>query len=526
MQRLDADDLGRLQGSPRELSRWQKAQQELLAGQSGQALVIYRDLLGRFPGVPQLWFERGMAAAGDLEFEEAHTAFQRMMELSPKDVSLLVLVGQQYHRLRQLDRARDCFERAVAAAPDSVHAQLSLAAWFEHEHRSGDAWNCVETCLRRHPEHVHARYYRAFLLHRTGENRAAESELRQLIIQDKWPDAPTKCSCRHLLAVVLDEQGHHPEAMRWLCDAKAEMRKLVNVPALEAQYDRLVRDRRQLLASLTTEMIQTWRREFSASPADQRLVFLGGHPRSGTTLIEQVLGAHPGVLAFDEPEGFMQEVERAVAPPARGLTLADLNALSPDRRTRLRQRYLKSLLREADTRSKPSVLLDKNPSPTASLPLWLRVFPDVKVIVPLRDPRDVVISCFFQNLPITPDNVNFLSLERTVGHYADLMDVWLRMRELGGFDWVETRYEDVVGDLKAEGRRLTQFMDLDWDPGQEQYHEKARKKFVFAPTYRDVTAPVYTRAIGRWEHYAEVLAPLQERLAPYCQKFGYACAGH
>ena len=168
------------------------------------------------------------------------------------------------------------------------------------------------------------------------------------------------------------------------------------------------------------------------------------------------------------------------------------------------------------------MLLDKNPSPTASLPLWLRVFPDVKVIVPLRDPRDVIISCFFQNLSVTTDNVNFLSLERTVRHYADLMDVWLRMRELGGFEWIETRYEDVVGDLEGEGRRLTQFMDLEWDPGQAQYYEKARKKFVFAPTYQEVTRPVYTRAIGRWERYAEVLAQFQEQLAPYCRKFGYA----
>jgi hypothetical protein len=66
MYRLESDDLGRLQGLPRDLSRWQKAQQQLLAGQNGQALAIYRELLTRFPGVPQLWFERGMAATGDL----------------------------------------------------------------------------------------------------------------------------------------------------------------------------------------------------------------------------------------------------------------------------------------------------------------------------------------------------------------------------------------------------------------------------------------------------------------------------
>ena len=101
-----------------------------------------------------------------------------------------------------------------------------------------------------------------------------------------------------------------------------------------------------------------------------------------------------------------------------------------------------------------------------SLNVWLRVFPELKVIIALRDPRDVVISCFFLNIMLNSTNVNFLSLERTAKHYADLMDVWLRMRELGGFDWIETRYEDVVANLEAEGKRVTEFLGLSWHPDQ------------------------------------------------------------
>jgi hypothetical protein len=119
-------------------------------------------------------------------------------------------------------------------------------------------------------------------------------------------------------------------------------------------------------------------------------------------------------------------------------------------------------------------------------------------------------------------NVNFLSLERTARHFADLMDVWLRLRELGGFDWMESRYEDVVSNLESEGRRVTEFLGLSWHARQTNYFEDARKKFVFAPTYNDVTKPVYGRAVGRWQHYAEALGPIEQRLAPYCRAFGYA----
>jgi hypothetical protein len=270
-------------------------------------------------------------------------------------------------------------------------------------------------------------------------------------------------------------------------------------------------------------MIRRWRQEPPASVERYQVAFLGGHPRSGTTLLEQILDAHPDVLAFDEPVAFSQEITSHVnlSSPEGAAQLHTLDTLPASARAEMRGRYVKSLLREIEGEPTARILLDKNPSPTMSLNVWLRVFPELKVIIALRDPRDVIISCFFLNIMLNSTNVNFLSLERTAKHYADLMDVWLRMRELGGFDWIETRYEDVVANLEGEGKRATEFLGLSWHPDQGRSHETARRKFLFAPTYHDVTQPVYKRAVGRWERYAEALEPIQSRLAPYCRAFGY-----
>src|SRR5678816_2772101 len=123
--------LQKLQQSPRDFARWQKAQQQLVSGRHAVSLNAYRELVNRFPDVEQLWFELGIAATGDLDFKLAEHAFARAEQLAPADAALLVLIGQQYHRLRRPDRARSCFERAVQASPSSVHARLSLAAWYE-----------------------------------------------------------------------------------------------------------------------------------------------------------------------------------------------------------------------------------------------------------------------------------------------------------------------------------------------------------------------------------------------------------
>lgn len=512
--------LARLQLTPSDLARWEKSQEQLLGGRYGPALAGYRDLVQRYPAVAELWFELGNAATGDLDFALANQAYGRVRELAPQNPCLLSAVGNQYQGLRQLDDARACYEKAVDADPDSVDARISLAVWFEKERRLDEAWDCVEACLAKHPRDDQARYFRALLLHRKKMNAEAESALQDLI--KDGPRYPyVKYAAPHLLGVVLDQLGQYDEAWRWLLEAKTKARAITDTRRLEKSYDEGCRRRRELLAGLTPEMIRRWRREPPASVEKYRLAFLGGHPRSGTTLLEQILDANPDVLAFDEPTAFLHEVENRIQFPSPSSAAGRLDSLPAAQRAEMRRRYVKSLLREIAGEPSAGMLLDKNPSPTTALYLWLRVFPELKVIVALRDPRDVVVSCFFLNLMLNATNVNFLSLERTVKHYGDLMDVWLRMRELGGFDWLEARYEDVVADMASEGRRVTEFLGLTWNGAQVNYYETARRKVLYAPTYHDVTQPVYQRAVGRWQRYAQVLEPVQATLARYCRAFGY-----
>jgi hypothetical protein len=223
------------------------------------------------------------------------------------------------------------------------------------------------------------------------------------------------------------------------------------------------------------------------------------------------------LLTFDAPANDDSDAELATDASSPDDSEAELttDARSPDDS----EAELEAAARRAGD---CGALLIKNPSPTASLHLWLRIFPGLKVLIALRDPRDVIISCFFQKQMLSATNANFLGLERTAKHYADLMDVWLRLRDLGGFDWMESRYEDIVKNLEAEGRRVTEFLGLAWHERQANFHEAARQKFVFAPTCNEVTRPVHTRAVNRWQHYAEALAPIEQRLSPYCRALGYS----
>src|SRR6185295_9521838 len=127
-------------------------------------------------------------------------------------------------------------------------------------------------------------------------------------------------------------------------------------------------------------------------------------------------------------------------------------------------------------------------------------FPEFKTLVALRDPRDVVLSCFMLYLPLIPLSVNFLTLERTARRYALDMSAWLKLRPLFPRPWLEVRYEDLVANLPAQAQRVLTFLGLSWDPAVLAFQERAQAKAVLSPTYAAVTQPVHTRAVGRWRH--------------------------
>jgi hypothetical protein len=314
---------------------------------------------------------------------------------------------------------------------------------------------------------------------------------------------------------VLDRTDRFDEAMRFLLEAKTLVRALTQTELLLEGYDQAAQTARQFTGALPKSVLRTWAGYFPERKREPipRLAFLGGHPRSGTTLLEQILDGHPEVAALDEPGAFLEVLQPDFHRTGEHSS-ARLNVL--------RRRYVQALQQEVGPAAKGKLLVDKNPSPTARLPVWLRVFPELRVLIALRDPRDVVISCFFQNIPLNATNVNFLSFDRLARHYADLMDIWLTVREWEGFAWLETRYEDLVANVGKEGRRVTEFLGLTWAESQERFYEMSRQKQLYSPTYQDVTLPVYARSVARWHAYEKYLAPILPALERYCKEFRYA----
>ena len=490
-----------------------RARELLLAGDAGRALALYQKLTRQCPRAAVVWYECGNAAFKSRQMDLADRAWGKAIELEPRNAELIGMVGHQYEASRRPEKARACFIRAAAAEPRGINSRISLAVLLEKANCLDQARSAVAECLAIDPHDDQARYFAALLNRREGKMQEAESQLRDLIASE--PQHPyVRYAAGYELAQVLDRTDRFDEAMRLLAEAKDIVRGLADTGLLMRSYDQQAESVRRFTASQPKDILRTWAKFF---PEPKReaippLAFLGGHPRSGTTLLEQILDAHPAVAALDEPTAFLEVLQPEFHKS---------NELSSARVNVLRRHYIQALRDDLGADAAGKMLIDKNPSPTSRLPLWLRVFPELRVIIALRDPRDVVLSCYFQNIPLNSANVNFLSLDRLAKHYADLMGIWLLVREWPGFSWIETRYEDVVANLPKEGRRVTEFLGLEWDPNQERFYEKSGARQLYSPTYQDVTRPVYQRSVGRWRAYEKHLAPILPVLEPFCRALGY-----
>ena len=323
-------------------------------------------------------------------------------------------------------------------------------------------------------------------------------------------------------AWCLDRLGRYDEAMAAFLEAKAMLRP--DAPPLLASQQAFRHLARERQALITPELLQRWAQDGSALGPNRRLAFLGGHPRSGTSLLEQVLDSHPDIVSAEETEIILNEAfHPLLGPLPKNSSMVDILDSAPTTALQqARMNYFHVMEQHLGSPIGQRLLLDKNPSLTLYLPAYIRVFPEVKILMALRDPRDVVMSCFMQAyVPINRSSVVYISLEETIENYTLVMGTWKALRGSIAHPCLEVKYEEVVNDLESVSRRVLEFLGVPWDPAVLRFDEHVRHKRVKSPTYADVTQPVFRTAMGRWRNYQKYLEPYLSKLEPFVKAFGY-----
>jgi tetratricopeptide (TPR) repeat protein len=484
------------------------------------AVDLFEKAVRKYPQNLVALVDASRALGARFEIHKAEPLLDRLTKLGAHNPQLLHLAGQSYRMIFRPEKAMQCFQRVLTATREIPDAQLELAVLYERRHKLAEAFDLLEDCLRNDPDYSEAELFKARLLRRLKDQPASLELLRKLAARDSAHPL-VRAQAWNELAQNADQEGDFDSAMESLLKSKEIIR--TEEQALLKESEALQRHLSNLIDTATGQHFRKWSAAAAQAFPSQRTAVLAGFPRSGTTLLEQVLDSHPLLVSSDEREAFGRDIFpamwRSAATPLP--TIEALDGIPPDRLSRQRARYLDYMAAALNEPIGDRVHLDKNPTMTLLLPGFLRLFPETRVLIALRDPRDVVVSCFMQYLPLNTNSVCFLTLERTAKRYAHDLGAWLKLRDKISSPWLEARYEDCVSNLPQEAERALDFLQLAWDPQVLQYRERLQNKTVSSPTYEAVSKPLYTAAIGRWKHYEKFLQPCLPILDSFIREFRY-----
>lgn len=256
-----------------------------------------------------------------------------------------------------------------------------------------------------------------------------------------------------------------------------------------------------------------------APARDDSPVFLVGFPRSGTTLLEQMLAAHADFQSTDEQPMLQRVLERI---REKGIQYPNgLGSLSAIDRLGLREMYWHES-RKVVTLKPGQRLVDKHPLNFLALPLIRFLFPNAPLLFCRRHPCDSILSSYMQDFRDPRLAAECASLERLAGLYAALDQRWQEDVQRFPQDILVVRHEDLISDTEAELRRLGDFLGVEDTSSMSRFNEFAQARgFIGTPSYAQVIQPVNSEAAGRWRRYAAHMAPILPKLAPIMEHWGY-----
>ncbi|MEO8175943.1 MAG: sulfotransferase [Sphingomicrobium sp.] len=474
------------------------------AGKMAEAEQLYRQMAADFPGDEKPMRELFAMLKSQYRDDEALDALEEAVRRAPSDVELIL--GLASHRLTRGRHAaaEEAYRRVLAIEPANTLAFLGVATVLDQTNRTDELSALVGEAQTANVSAEGQSFVKAF------DHRRAKRYSEGLEALSHVPDELETARRQQLLGQLLEGAGDYDEAFAAFERMNAITRADPSEPEQRAvAYRDQIRNQRE---SLSAEWVRSWR----PAQIDQRPspAFLVGFPRSGTTLLDTILMSHPGIEVLEEEPTLMRATEALGGFGA----IADA---SDEALGKARDAYFETA-RSLTPLEPGKLLIDKNPLAMNSLPVIRRLFPDARIILALRHPCDVVLSCFVTNFKPNNAMVNFLSLA-TAAEVYDLSFGFLeKARELLQPALHTTVYEKLVADRDHELRPLFEFLGLEWDERVMDHQSTALSRgHIKTASYAQVVEPIYQRSAGRWLNYRKHLEPVLPVLEPWVRKFGY-----
>ena len=452
-------------------------------GRAAEARDIYEQLDRAYPGTPRILMALAQTC-WELSDGDACIAYsQAALKLEPGNVSAMLSLSSALI-YRDIDAAWRWLEQALAVAPDEPAVLVLKAELLEFRGDKAGAWECVQSAMRSGYVDLQVAKIAANVAPAVGKSAEAIAQLERLVDQPEVSFSDARI-LRFKLAHLCDKTKQYDRAFEHAVIANRLKNARHDDTAHVTQINRLK-------AVYSAEAASSLPRSNLTSEIP---VFIVGMPRSGTSLVEQILSCHSRVHARGETSDIPSIAESIPYYPdgVRNLTPEKLDALASAH-----------LRRISESAPAAAVITDKLPGNFLLLGIISQLFPAARVLNCRRDPRDVCLSNFMIDYGAGHNySYDIESLALTCKSYQELMEHWKQVLTVPIMD---VRYEELVRDPRAYVERILTFCGLEWEDACLNFHNSARQ--VATASYDQVRRPMYAGSIARWKNYAQHLEPV------------------
>ena len=510
------------------------------------ALEVYKKVVQVKPDSAMILYDFGNKLQERGLYDTAINAYKEALCHMPKESNILTNMGSTLVKAERLDEAIKVLNKAININPDDVYAYRNLAAVNIKKGRLFEAekillqglskqkdnlatYNILMVLYERLNQLDKSRLYAEKVLNRDPFNPKANLSMATLLRREKKADEGLEMLSRvtipnddrNLAMSIHYELGRLSEQLH---DSNIAMQHFLRANQLWAENSSIVKDSYRQKVKGIRQSFENNSQKYIATIATSKStrmsepIFLVGFPRSGTTLLSQILDCHSEIQVLEEKPvliNVLRQIEnRQNASQDILFNLTD-NALDNFRDLYWQEAGKHAILPDLQ-------LVDEFPLNIIYCNLIARLFPNARVIVNLRHPCDVCLSCFMQNFKENEAMANFTTLGDTIQFYVDVMGLWLEFEQTLPLAFHRFRYEGLIENFNKEMTMLVNFLGIPLsDNFQKYYLHASNKDNINTASYSQVVEPIYTTARYRWLRYRDHLAPYMTALRPFIEAFGY-----
>ena len=427
------------------------------------------------------------------DWKTAIKIYRKIIKLNSQDVSAWSNLGAAYIEMSDIKKAKHSLKKALALEPDSTPVLGNLANLYKQTGDAESAEHLYRLILKKQPDLARA-WYEITYVKKFYPEDADIIEMEKLF-EAKKGDISERIYLAFALGKAFEDIGKYERAYHYI--EYANQKKYETIEFKISQFEDTIDS---LIKIFDRDLFEKAR---GSLPSVRRPIFILGMPRSGTTLVEQIIASHPNVNGGGELENLSQAIAKCFKEFPSGVTGAGSEDFSE-----LGKIYLRSI---QNIGSKSSHITDKMPKNFLFVGMIALGLPQAKIIHCLRSPLDTCLSCYALNFPVGQEfTYNQSDLGRYYRSYRKLMNHW---HDVLPDRIMDISYEEVVAEPELHTRNLLDYCELKWDPRCLSFHQNRRQVVTASAT--QVREPVHQRSVQRWHRFKGSLSLLQEALGEY-----------